>query len=134
MAITPTNTDIKAGGGNHSHPGNKFYNKLVSTRRTTFVLAHKDMHTKNSIIQSIYKTVRDQSPPGRFLEKNKDGSYSIKSKEDACKKIKKALTENKAKIEEYFRLRGQFPPPTAIKPVIQKIATNHSIQIASALK
>jgi hypothetical protein len=130
MTITPTNTDIKGGGGNYNHPGNKFYNTVVSTRRKSFVLAHNDTQTKNDIIQSIYDSVRKQSPPGRFLEKNKDGSYCIKSKEAACRKIKKALTENKAKIEEYFRLRGQFPPPVK-NTSIQKTAMKKSIQIKS---
>lgn len=104
--------NIKSGGGNHNHPGNKVYNKLVSTKRKAFVLAHKDTKAKDAIVQSIYETIRKQSPPGRFLGKNKDGSsYFVKSKEDTFKKIKQALNENRAKIEEYFRLRGQFPPP-----------------------
>ena len=113
MAITPTATDIKSGGGNHNHPGNsKVYLKLVATNRKSNVLAHKDIQTKNEIELSIYEAIRKQSPPGRFLEKNKDGSYSVRSKENACKKIKKALKENKATIEKYFQLRGLFPPPT----------------------
>jgi hypothetical protein len=134
MTITPTNTDIKAGGGNHNHPGNNFYNTLVSTRRKTFVLAHKDKQVKHAIIQSIYKTVREQSPPGRFLGKNKDGSYSVKSKEDACKKIRKALNENKAKIEEYFRLRGQFPPALAKKNAIKGLSTSPPTPITLVLE
>ena len=75
-------------------------------------------------MQSIYDGVRKQSPPGRFLKKNKDGSYSVNSKEDALKKIKKALNENKAKIEEYFRLRGQFPPPVKASTKLATKATS----------
>ena len=124
MTITPTKTDIKSGGGNHNHPGNKVYNSLVSTKRKAFVLAYKDEKAKNAIVQSIYDAIRKQSPPGRFLKKNKDGSYSINSKEDALKKIKKSLNENKAKIEEYFRLRGQFPPPVKASTKLTTKATS----------
>ena len=135
MTIIPTNTDIKSGGGNHSNPGNKLYTKLVSEKRKDFVLAHKDTQTKNSIAQSIYDQVRKQSPPGRFLEKKPDGSYSVKSREGSLKKIKKALNGNKAQIEQYFRLRGQFPPPckeavtlnTSIKNFSHPIAHNMNL-------
>ena len=124
MTVTPTKTDIKSGGGNHNYPGNKVYNKLVSSKRKAFVLAHTDTKAKNAVVLSIYETVTKQSPPGRFLGKNKDGSYHVKSKEEALKKIKRALNENKAKIEEYFRLRGQFPPPAKTSTKVATKATS----------
>ena len=112
MTITPTKTDVKS-GGNYKNPGNKLYTDLIKNKKKAFVLAHmhKDTKTKNAIVQSIYDAVRKQSPSGRFLQKNKDRTHSVKSKEDAFKKIKKALNENRASIEEYFKLRGQFPKP-----------------------
>ena len=133
--ITTTNTDVKAGGGNHNHPGNNFYNQLVSTQRKSFVLAHNDVEAKNAIVQFIYESVKKQSPPGRFLEKNQNGLISIKSKKDACKKIKKALNENRAKIEEYFRLRGQLPPAkkTAIKKASNSALKKNSLQETQSL-
>ena len=119
MHITPTQTDVKP-GASHNHPGNKLYNKLISSKKKTYVLAHKDLKAKNSIANSIYDAICKQNPPGRFLAK-KDGSYIMRSKEDALKKIKKALNENRAQIEQYFQLRGQFPPsneklPSESKP------------------
>ena len=108
MRITPTQTDVKP-NTSHNHPGNKVYNKLVSSKKKEFILAHKDYKTKNSIAKSIYDAISKQKPPGRFLAE-KDGSYIVKSKEDAMKKIKKALNENRVQIEQYFQLRGQFPP------------------------
>jgi hypothetical protein len=124
--IAPTKTDIKSGGGNHKHPGNQIYNQLVTSKRKSFILAHRDEHTKHTIVQYIYETIRKQSPPGRFLQKQTDGSYSIKSKEEAVKKIIKALNENRARIVEYFKLRNQWPPKNnnsnklvvQVKPII----------------
>jgi hypothetical protein len=128
MTITPTKTDVKP-TGNYNNPGNKLYTDLVKNKRKAFILAYKDTQTKNAILQSIYDAVRKQSPPGRFLKKDKDGSYSVTSKEHAFKKIKKALNENKAKIEEYFRLRGQFPPPegATTRPTLTKMTSLRSI-------
>ena len=108
MSITPSRTDVKP-TGNYKNPGNKLYIDLIKNKKKAFVLAHihKDTKTKNSIVQSIYDAVRKQSPPGRFLRKNKDGTHSVQSKENAFKKIKKALNENRANIVRYFELRGQ---------------------------
>ena len=107
--LTPRNTDIKP--GNSKNPGNKLYTDLIKDKKKAFVFAnmHNDTKTKDAIVQSIYETIRKQSPSGRFLGKNTDGSFSIKSKEDAIRKIKKALNENKKTIENYFRFRGQGP-------------------------
>ena len=79
MTITPTATVIKSDGGNHNHPRNKVYNKLVAANSKTYVLlAHKDIQTKNAIESSIYEqAIRKQSPPGRFLEKDKGVGWII---------------------------------------------------------
>jgi hypothetical protein len=108
MSITPSRTDVKP-TGNYKNPGNKLYTDLIKNKKKAFVLAHmhKDTQTKNSIVQSIYDAVRKQSPPGRFLRKNKDGTHSVQSQKDVFKKIKKALNENRASIVRYFELRGQ---------------------------
>ena len=63
---------------------------------------HKDRKTKDNIVQSIYDAVMRQSPTGRFLGRNEDGSYGIQSKEELIRKIKKALIENKRTIINHF--------------------------------
>ena len=56
-----------------------------------------------------------QSPTGRFLGRNEDGSYGIKSKEGLIRKIKKALViENKRTIENHFIARRQGPDQETI--------------------
>ena len=113
LTNTPRNTDVKP--GNFKSPGNKLYTDLIKKNKKAFVFAnmHKDNKTKHVIVQSIYECIRKQSPPGRFLMKNADGSFSIKSEENAIRKIKKALSENKNTIESHFRFRGQAPAQTA---------------------
>ena len=127
MTITPSPTDVKP-TGNYRHPGNKLYTDLVKEKRKAFVLAHmqKDKQTQNAMILSIYESIGKQTPPGRFLEKDRNGAFSVKSKKDALKKIRKALNENRAKIEEYFRLREQHPRPA------NGTKTTGSITIASS--
>lgn len=114
--VNPRNTDIKP--GNLKNPGNKLYTDLIKDKKKAFVFAnmHNDTKTKHAIVQSIYETIRKQSPSGRFLGKNTDGSFSIKSKNDAISKIKKALNENKKTIENYFRFRGQGLVAQGTKP------------------
>lgn len=114
---TPRNTDVMPGNSRHS--GNKVYSELIKDKKKAFVLAsmRKDTKTKDDIVQSIYDGVSRQSPPGRFLGKNKDGSYSIKSKKEAIAKIKKALNENRKTIESFFKFRGQEPASATKKKV-----------------
>jgi len=130
--IIPSHTDVKP-RDDYKNPGNKVYIDLVKKNRKAFVYAHmtKDMQTKDSIVKSIYARIAKQSPPGRFLEKSKDGSYSVKSKEDSFKKIKKALNENKRTIEDYFRLRGHLLPldkgPTIRKMHVMQSETANDV-------
>merc|ERR1712045_25652 len=58
----------------------------------------------------IYNQIALQcNPSGRFVAKNKDGSYTVKSKEVALGKIKKALSENNATVRAHLELRGKLP-------------------------
>ena len=131
MHITPSQTDVKP-GASHNHPGNKFYSKIVSDKKKGFILAFKNTQTKNSIALSIYDAIRKQNPPGRFLAK-KDGSYIVRSKEDSLKKIKKALNENKAQIEQYFQLRGQLPSVNERRESLSVINSDRSLNKQSPI-
>ena len=136
MNITPTKTDVKP-TGNYKNPGNKLYTDLIKNKRKAFVLAHmhKDTQTKNAVVQSIYDAVRKQSPPGQFLGKSKDGTYSVQSKENSFKKIKKALNENRASIVRYFELRGQgvIPKPDSGALKQRSVELETPSQVASPL-
>ena len=105
--LTPRQTDVLP--GNQKYQGNKLYTQLIKNQKKDYVYATmlKDTKSANTIVQSICDGVRNQSPPGRFLSKNKDGAYSIKSKHEVFVKIKKALNENRKSIEYYFEIRGK---------------------------
>lgn len=113
---TPLKNDIKSGAGVHSHPGNKFYLQLIKEKKKPFVLALKDTKKKDAIVRQVYDTISKLKPPGRFLQKNRDGTFTIRSKQYALAKIKKALGENSAQIESFFRTRGLLPEPATSLP------------------
>jgi hypothetical protein len=50
------------------------------------------------------------NPPGRFLDKGPNGSYTVKDKNAALKKIKKALSEHNQEMIENLKKIGQMQP------------------------
>ena len=95
--------DIKPNGGNHSHPGNKRYIDIIKKKKLDYVLA--DAKGKTKIITDVYNALI----PGRFLQKEKDGKFSIRDKKSSLGRIRKSLGENNAKIVEFFQYRGELP-------------------------
>ena len=98
----PKTHDIKPNGGNHSHPGNKRYANIIRESKIEYVLA--DAKGKSEVIIRVYNTLKR----GQFLQKENDGKYSVKDKMASLGKIRKALSENNAKIIEYLELRGKW--------------------------
>lgn len=105
--VKALNNDIKPGAGNCRHHGNKHYGSLVDRNKKAFVLA--DAKGKDKVVKKIYNEIQQMKPPGRFLEKSKDGSYTVKDKDAALKKIKRALSENNKVMIENMRNKGQMP-------------------------
>jgi hypothetical protein len=104
--------DIKPNGGNHSHPGNKRYVEIIRKNKLAYVLA--DAKGKRAVIKDVYNTLL----PGRFLNKEKDGKFSVKDNKSSLGKIKKALSENNAKIVESLDYRGKWPRTNSVKSMI----------------
>jgi len=59
------------GGSINSHPGNRIFRTWVSERKETYMLC-TTKSGKTNITNSIFKRVKAQRPPGRFLQKVKD--------------------------------------------------------------
>ena len=59
------------GGSINSHPGNKIFRTWVGERKETYMLC-TTKSGKTNITNSIFKRVKAQRPPGRFLQKVKD--------------------------------------------------------------
>jgi hypothetical protein len=130
---TPGINDVKPGGGAHKNQhGNKHYHDLVSAKKVAYVQARDDVKRKDAIAQSIYDSMLRLDPPGRFLTKNADGSYSIKDKKSALTKIKTALIQNSPKIIDYLKQRGKWKDSgrkvsqakSITKPNIPKLTTS----------
>jgi hypothetical protein len=78
-------------------------------------MAQNDKAKRDTIIKNIYKQITTVgSPPARFVEENENGTYTVKSKDFALQKIKKALSENNSKVKAYLELRGKLPPKESI--------------------
>ena len=107
--ISPNINDVKPGGGNHSHQGNKYYIQLVDQNKKRYVLS--DARNKDNVATEIYRQISQLHPPGRFLEKTSDGTYRVKDRSSSIRKIKKALSENSAAIIENLKRRGQYVEP-----------------------
>jgi hypothetical protein len=109
MKIRAANdNDFKLGRGNQRHPGNKKCQALISTYKKEFVMAQNDRAKRDAIIHIVYKQITVVGK-GRFVEKNEDGSYTVKSKDVAHQKIKKALSENNATVKAHLEMRGMLP-------------------------
>jgi hypothetical protein len=83
--------DVISGGDNHGHHGNKRYYRLILRfRRKEYAMAQNDAE-RDSIVKRIYKLITVPTPQARFVERNKDGSYTVKNKVFALRKIKEDL-------------------------------------------
>ena len=124
--------DIKPNGGNHSHPGNKRYVEIIRKNKLAYVLA--DAKGKRIVIKDVYNTLL----PGRFLNKEKDGKFSAKDNESSLGKIKKALSENNARIVDSLKFRGKWPivkgPRKRQLPSGLKVTREDWVNLAETLK
>jgi hypothetical protein len=130
--VKPTIHDIKPNGGNHSHPGNRSYLKIIKKKKLEYVLA--DAKERREVIIDVYNTLL----PGRFLQKEADGKFSIKDKKSSLAKIKKALSENNARIVDSLKFRGKWPivkgPRKRQLPSGLKVTREDWVNLAETLK
>ena len=60
------------GGMTNSHPGNRRFRDIISLHRPDYIRAIK--MDKPAVARKIVRSIRQGSPPGRFLKKN-DGTF-----------------------------------------------------------
>lgn len=107
---TPTENDILSGRGNgiNNYSGNVKYRKLVKETRIEYVT--KTKKEKASYGEKIYNEIKNWSPAGRFLKKEKvsDTFFWVEmDKEKAIDKIRQALREGAPKVaKDLKRLKG----------------------------
>ena len=108
----PQTDDVIPGAGNSHRTGNRKYVKLVDSKKKAFVLAkcladHKE--AKDKVVMEVYNGIQ-----GRFLEqKNRQRpyEYTVMSKENTIKKIRKALSEHNKVMIDNMKKQGQIPYP-----------------------
>ncbi|KAL7469225.1 hypothetical protein ACHAXS_009482 [Conticribra weissflogii] len=80
------------GGGSNNHPGNESFRELVNEVKVPYVNCPK--REKPLIARRIVEAVRNQSPPGRFLQKDMDtGLWNDIGDAKAREKTSQALRE-----------------------------------------
>jgi hypothetical protein len=117
------------GGNINAHPGNLIFRDWVAERKESYQLA-KTKVDKSKISYEIFYRVRDQSPPGRFLQKiaERDGKsksrpYSLSGlwveidNTKALAKVSQALREG---APEFRAKRGEIQSPPSSKKIAKK--------------
>ena len=99
----PTDSDVLCGRGGaiNVHPGNAKYRQLVADRKRSYPPA-RYKREKRLISESIVEEIRNQSPPGRFLNRRTSGGadwYDIGDVK-AREKTSQALRENLPKLRK----------------------------------
>jgi len=85
------------GGGSNNHPGNEAFRVLVNEVKLPYVNCPK--REKPLIARRVVEAVRNQSPPGRFLQKNgKTGLWDDIGDGRAREKTSQALREGASVI------------------------------------
>jgi len=104
------------GGLTNHHPGNVFFRQLVRKMQADYVRAIRC--EKAQIAHHIVEKVRCQSPPGRFLKKDKHnpGIWVDIGNEKAREKTSQALREGAPELRKVngglAKTRSVTPPPT----------------------
>jgi hypothetical protein len=101
--MKPNPNDVLRGRGvpTQNHPGNKYFRKVVASRRVQYALMTK-IEDKDAIANQVLIAIQSQKPPGRFLEPTGNGEYHLLNRVFAMKKIKQALRENPEKKNTSF--------------------------------
>jgi hypothetical protein len=101
---TPHPHDVLSGrgGGINSHPGNKVFREWVNLRKEDYNLA-PNKKEKTRVAEEVMDQVRQQDPPGRFLQKDNSitsgPTWWIEvSEERALAKTSQALREGAPQI------------------------------------
>jgi hypothetical protein len=108
----PYDSDVLCGRGGAAlrHPGNQTYRRLVNLNKGLYITCHKT--EKLNISRSVVTAIRDQR--GRFLEKNKDGTWHDIGDKKAIEKTSQALREGQPKLRQKIVEMGGVAGSTAL--------------------
>jgi hypothetical protein len=91
-AIAPNDVLCGRGGGTNNHPGNERFRDLVNSQKVNYL--HSSKREKPMVSRGIVRAVRNQNPPGRFLQKDDEtGLWFDIGDQKAREKTSQALRE-----------------------------------------
>ncbi len=110
---TPNAQDVLSGrgGGINSHKGNKTFREWVNHRKEEYNLA-QNKKEKIAVAMQVVHQVQQQSPPGRFLQRDTttSGQWWVEvSEAKALAKTTQALREGAPKIRQILRNNSMEP-------------------------
>lgn len=115
--IHPHDVLCGRGGGTNNHSGNEQFRALVNSKKVEYL--HSIKREKPRVSRGIVRAVRNQNPPGRFLQKNeKTGLWYDIGDQKAQEKTSQALRERAPELRrEITDALGAGPPRGALVPV-----------------
>lgn len=116
------------GGGSNNHPGNEAFRVLVNDVKIMYVNCSK--REKPLIARRIVEAVRNQTPPGRFLQKdNETGLWNDIGDGRAREKTSQALREGAPVIRNMIDKQPSTEPCSASKK--QKVSGSPLVVLES---
>lgn len=127
------------GGGSFKQPGNVLFRRLVNANKVTYANCRK--FEKMRISRGIVTFLRNQTPPGRFLEQNTvTGLWYDIGEKKALEKTSQALREGAPKLRGKIKSESPEPIPpnssllpcNAILPIPSSAAATPDMNTATA--
>mmetsp|Transcript_15706 Transcript_15706/g.23094 ORF Transcript_15706/g.23094 Transcript_15706/m.23094 type:complete len:658 (-) Transcript_15706:294-2267(-) len=104
------------GGGTNNHVGNGHWRTLVQANKRLYISLPK--RQKMFVAQSIVRAVRAQTPPGRFLQKDKSGKWYDIGDQKAQEKTSQALREGAPDLRDEMKEERKSYPRSLPSPTV----------------
>jgi len=133
QVITPKDNDVIKGRGNGAnlHPGNIRFRELIKAAREGYALSSKA--DKKQYTNWIVQHISNLDPPGRFLDKDKDGRWFVMDDRKAKDKTSQALREGAPAIVKAHNDKFKKILEEPIFLDISSFATNNTIEYPNGM-
>jgi hypothetical protein len=93
MNLQPTEYDILAGPGahTHAHPGNTRFRNIVDNYADAY--AELNHNARGAMIDEIRRDIANLNPPPRFMRADRNGHWILLTERDIYVKIKQRLRD-----------------------------------------
>lgn len=104
------------GSGVAAHPGNQKFRQLIRSHKNSYVSAPRNQ--KMAIAAKVIEEIESLNPPGRFLERDGDGSFVTMDYKKALEKTSQALRERPPQSSTRSPLHASHAGHTVVQPII----------------